>query len=162
MKLKTAFAIIVITIILASVVATTPTVYAARYNFVLEATGQARDRYGNIHTVNLLLIGTGYGSPTSYLRLYVSDGIVDVEGYEICDVIGGWGLCIERYDYMYLYFRMTALYGWRATACSMRGSTGLYYGNEIYFTVYCRYMTLPTYPRTILYNVRLTGEIILS
>ncbi|MEM3709308.1 MAG: hypothetical protein QXL46_00195 [Nitrososphaerales archaeon] len=158
---RTAFAIFTITIMLASVLATTPTAYAATYNFKLEATGQVRDRYGNIHAVHLQLTGTGYGSLIWLMLLRVESGTVTVGGLTF-RIIGGWGTLIQRYNYISLYIRITPLYGGPIAGWYMSGRTGVYYAGEIPLTLSSRYIILPTYPRIILYNLRLTGEITLT
>jgi len=147
-----------------AVVTTGPVISAqyAGYSFVLEASGQAYDRYGNPHSVDLSLSGTGYGSPTWYMSLRVASGTVKVDGSTF-RIIGGCGMLIQRYHYINLGIRITPPYGGPITGCCMRGTSGVYYANEIPLTLSSRYIILPTYPRyTILYNLRLTGEITLS
>jgi len=160
LRSQIAFAIITSTIILASVVATIPTVYAATYNFELTATGQARDRYGNPHNVDLSLIGTGDGSLTWLVSLHVASGTVTIEGLGTYNIVGGWGTLIQRYHYIYLYIRITPLSGGPITGWYMRRTTGgITYDNIIPLTLSSRYIILPIYPRTVLYKLMLTGQI---
>jgi len=163
LKSRTAFAIIASTVILASVVATSPVVYAASYSFELTATGQAYDYRNHVYRdVVISLSGTGYGSLTWYTWLRVASGTATVDGYGTFRITGGWSMLIQRYHYVYLYIRITPLYGGPITGWYIRGTTRVYYANEIPSTLSSRYIILPTSPYTILYNLRLTGEITLS
>jgi len=161
LKSRIAFAIIAITIMLASVVATTPTVYAATYSFELKANGQVRDGAGNPHNVNLSLIGTGYGSLRLFMLLRVASGTVTVDGSTFC-IVGGSGILIQAFHYIYLYIKITPLYGGPITGWSMYGTTGLSYNNKIPLTLSSRHIILPTSPRTVMYKLVLAGQITFS
>ncbi|NWG09529.1 MAG: hypothetical protein HXX80_04370 [Nitrososphaerales archaeon] len=163
MKSKVAFAILASTIILASVIVAIPPVHAAIYNFTLEAGGQARDRSGGYHDVLMSLTGTGSGLPSSFMSFSVGSGTLNVEGYGVFRIIGGFGRYIARFHYIYFYIRIAPLYGGGVTFCSMFGRTGVYYASEIPLTLSSRFIVIPTLPRyTILYGLFLVGEITLS
>jgi hypothetical protein len=161
LRTQTAFALIVLTIVLASVVVIPAN--AATYSFELKAEGQAYDYRARVwRSVKISLTGTGYGSLTWWMSLRVISGTVTVDG-QTYRIIGGWGILIQRYHYISLYIRITPPYGGPIAGWFMYGRTGVYYANTIPISLSSRYIILPTYPRyTILYNLMLTGEITLK
>jgi len=150
---RLALALIVSTIILASTSSYALSFEYAEYGFALEISGTAHDRNDVMYDVDLVLSGYGYGWPSMWMWLRVTDGTVTVtRGSAVMtfDVVGGQGLLIqETRNYIHVSIRIMHPYGGPVIGQYLRGETGpLTYDNVIPVeTLSSRFIILPTPPR---------------
>ena len=155
---RLALALILSTIILASTSSFALSSEYTEYGFKLEISGTAHDRNDAEYDVELVLSGDGYGWPSMWMWLRVTDGTVTVAGMTF-DVVGGQGLLIqETRNYIHLSIRIIRPYGGQVIGQYLRGETDpLMYDNVVTVkTLSSRFIILPTPPRLmILYDLML-------
>lgn len=157
---RLAVALFISTIILASTSSYALSLQYTEYGFTLEINGTAHDRNDLEYVVDLDLSGYGYGWPSVWMWLRVTDGTVAVtrgSAVRTFDVVGGQGLLIqETRNYIHLSIRIMHPYGGQVIGQYLRGETGpLTYDNVIPVeTLSSRFIILPTPPRLmILYDL---------
>jgi hypothetical protein len=131
-------------------------------NFVLTATGTARNSAHELVDVTLTIQGSTHGKIKTTFHLHTQGGDATIENAAI-SATKGQGIIVNKHHFIHLNVMMSAqYYGGRSTVWILRGTTGQLNDDtmSVHFRSTTVFLPLQGYPR--LTHLRLDGTITLT